>query len=752
MCETMKSKTKYVFLILSILWVIRGNGQENTPNEKSELEYFMHRATDKIVVDGKLSENSWKNASVINDFWMSFPVDDKKVDPKMQTNVRLTYDDQFLYIGAECYGDDNYIIQTLKRDNKEQNEDAFGVVIDPVDERTNGFTFVVNPLGVQKEMLITGQTGRREILEAGHTPKGVNLAWDNKWLSKVTDHPDKWVVEMAIPFKSLRYDETKTVWGINFYRVDAKTNSIQTWTHVPIEFNELDLGYTGELIWDAAPKKVKSNISVIPYVLGGTYRDFEAGTPTKFNFQAGVDGKVAITSGLNFDLTVNPDFSQVEVDEQVTNLTLFDIRLPEKRLFFLENSDIFEDFGIPPMRPFFSRRIGLDENGNPIPILFGARVSGNVNKDLRVGLMNMQTRKTNDFLAQNYTAAAFHKQVLARSVIKGYVHNRQATNSDTANYNRNIGLEFLYRSPDGRMQSFLGYAKSFNPGNPSKSYYFDSGIGYDNRSVSVYANLAGVGDHYIADMGYFRGQEYYDAVRDTTIRIGMMHWFSRASYTFYADNNDKIISHTVGTRFERDMKPDFSRISQEVELNYSIRFTNTSNFEIKYDRDDVNLLYPYTFTDEVPLPAKNYTYYFGEVNWFSDLRRRLNFNAGASYGGFYNGTHSRYLFGMKYRAQPWGNFSFTFENNYLKFPDPYGKVQLLLITPRIDINFSKELFWTTFMQYDTQGDNFNINSRLQWRFQPMSDIYLVYTDNYSIDNRIPKNRALVLKINYWLNL
>jgi len=532
MFESLKRKAKYVFLILFTLWGIRGSGQENTPMGKSELEYFMHRATDKIVVDGKLSETSWKNASVLNDFWMSFPVDDKKVDPKMQTKVRLTYDDQFLYIGAECYGDDNYIIQTLKRDNKEQNEDAFGVVIDPVNERTNGFTFVVNPLGVQKEMLITGQTGRREILEAGHTPKGVNLAWDNKWLSKVTDHPDNWVVEIAIPFKSLRYDETKMVWGINFYRVDAKTNSIHTWTHVPIEFNELDLGYTGELVWDTPPKKVKSNISVIPYVLGGTYRDFEASKPSEFNFQAGVDGKVAITSGLNFDLTVNPDFSQVEVDEQVTNLTLFDIRLPEKRLFFLENSDIFEDFGIPPMRPFFSRRIGLDEDGNPIPILFGARVSGNVNKDLRIGLMNMQTRKTNDFLAQNYTAAAFHKQVFARSVIKGYVHNRQATDSDTADYNRNIGLEFLYRSTDGRMQSFLGYAKSFNPGITSKNYFFNSGIGYDNRSVSVYANLAGVGDHYIADMGYFRGQEYYDAVRDTTIRIGMMHWFSRGATRF----------------------------------------------------------------------------------------------------------------------------------------------------------------------------------------------------------------------------
>ena len=748
----MRNQAKLIVPVLIVFFTLQIQGQENSNVENNRLKYFTQRTNGKIVVDGQLNEDSWKDSPVLTGFWMSFPVDDKMADSSAQTEVKITYDDQFLYIGAECFGNDNYIIQTLKRDNKEQNEDAFGVVIDPVNERTNGFTFVVNPLGVQKEMLITGQTGRREILEAGRTPAGVNLAWDNKWFSEVTSYPDKWVVEIAIPFKSLRYDENKVVWGINFFRADAKSNSIHTWSKVPIEFNELDLGYTGELVWDTPPEKSKGNISVIPYVLGGTYRDFENKKPNQFDFQGGVDSKIALTAGLNFDLTVNPDFSQVEVDEQVTNLTLFDIRLPEKRLFFLENSDIFEDFGIPPMRPFFSRRIGLDEEGNAIPIFFGARLSGNVNKDLRIGLMNMQTRQKNDFHAQNYTAAAFHKQVFSRSVVKGYIHNRQATGSDTSNYNRNAGLEFLYRSPDGRFQSFLGYAKSFNPGIKSKNYFFNSGIGYDNRSVSVYTNFAGIGDNYVADMGYFRGQEYYDAVRDTSVKIGMIHWFTRGSYTYYPENSSKIISHTPGFRIVRDLKSDLSAISVETELNYSVRFVNTSNLTAAFSMNNVNLLYPYTFTDEVPLPAENYQYRFGEITWFSDIRRRLSFNAGVLYGGFYNGTRYRYLLGVKYRAQPWGNFSFIFEQNMLDFPDPYGKAELLLITPRIDINFSKELFWTTFMQYDTQGDNFNINSRLQWRFQPMSDIYLVYTDNYSVDKRIPKNRALVLKVNYWLNL
>ncbi|MDX1284402.1 MAG: DUF5916 domain-containing protein, partial [Draconibacterium sp.] len=301
--------------------------------------YNIKPVTDKITIDGNISEDTWKSITSSSDFQMSFPIDDRLADKNKQTVVKLSFDDQYLYIAAICYGSDDYIIQTLKRDNTLQAGDAFGAVIDPVNEKTNGFVFGVNPMGVQTEMLVSGNTGRRQVLEPGRSPRGVNLAWDNKWFSEVKRYKDRWEIEMAIPFKTLRFDDEKQIWGINFFRIDAQSNSIHTWEPIPIEFNEIDLGYTGQLVWESSPKKIRSNISVIPYILGGISRDFENNSSAKSEFQAGVDGKVAITSGLNFDLTVNPNFSQVEIDEQVTNLTLFNIRLPEKRLFFLENSD-----------------------------------------------------------------------------------------------------------------------------------------------------------------------------------------------------------------------------------------------------------------------------------------------------------------------------------------------------------------------------------------------------------------------------
>ncbi len=749
MLDRMNHKILIIFFLL-----ISGafSGMAGEPlSTGSESSYPLIKTHEFIQVDGLLTEPIWSEVAVATGFWMSYPVDDREADAAIQTEVRLTADDQYLYIGVICYGPQDYVIKTLKRDAEFSDGDGFGVVLDPVNEKTNGFVFGVNPAGVQTEYLVTSQTGRRRDPEPGRLQEGINIAWDNKWFSEVTNYPDRWEVEIAIPFKTLRFEGSRNTWGINFFRLDAGSNSIQTWSRVPIEFNEIDLGYTGSLNWEVPPEKTKKNLALIPYVRGSMTKDYENAEPLDYHLQAGVDAKIPVSSSLNVDLTINPDFSQVEVDEQVINLTLFDIRLPEKRLFFLENSDIFEDFGIPPMRPFFSRKIGLDENGNPIPILYGARLSGNVNKDLRIGLMNLQTRETDDFLPQNYTVFSFHQQLLERSVIKGYFHNRDALRNEDPDYNRNMGLEFQYKSEDGRFRTLGGYARSFNPGGNSKSYFYNSAIGYDNRNISIYSNLAGLGKNYIADMGFIRGQEYYDASRDTTIRIGLNHWYTQFSYTLYPESSERIISHIFNARQIYDLDSAFSNLNHDLEAGYTLKFASTSQLRFVANRNVVNLLFPFTFIGQEPLPAGIYKFGKFELRYQTDQRRLFSLKAGVSYGTFYNGTRAQYSLGIKYRVQPWGNFSVNFEQNALKFPEPYGADNLFLIGPRIEINFSKSLFWTTFMQYNTQYDNFNINSRFQWRFQPMSDLYIVYTDNYAVEFWGPKHRALVIKLNYWFN-
>ncbi|NND33377.1 MAG: hypothetical protein HKN76_12370, partial [Saprospiraceae bacterium] len=512
----------------------------------------------------------------------------------------------------------------------------------------------------------------------------------------------------------------------------------------------------GALVWDQTPKPVKSNIAVIPYVLGSTFRDFEEGIPSDNNFQVGGDAKIGVTSGLNLDLTINPDFSQVDVDEQVTNLTTVNIRFPERRLFFLENSDIYSDFGIPPMRPFFSRKIGLDDDGNPIPIAYGARLSGNVNKDLRIGVMNLQTKATNEFFGQNYTSISAHQQVFGRSIIKGYFHNRQAyVEGDflSDDYNRVAGMEYSYLSNSGRWRATAGYGKSWSYELNDDNYYYNAFISYDSRNFGIYSNVSGVGNNYRADMGFLQRFDHYDAVRDTTYKIGYHHGFTRANYNIYPEGNPAINSHVIGLRNVFDFtKDDWTLIQNTLTLSYDLNWANSSQFGIELVHEDQGLLYPFAFTDDDPLPVGNYNFNYLGVEYQSDSRRQFNYEVGFEHGGFYNGTRTQYSAEFKYRAQPWGNFGLRFVQNDLEFPAEYGAIKLFLLGPKLEFNFSRNLFWTTFLQYNTQRENFNINSRLQWRFKPLSDLFIVYTDNYATDNWGPKNRGLVIKMNYWINV
>ncbi|MCB0686844.1 MAG: carbohydrate binding family 9 domain-containing protein [Saprospiraceae bacterium] len=709
------------------------------------------RTSEAIEIDGVLDEEIWSVTAVASDFWLSFPVDDRRVEKELQTEVRMCYDETNIYLAAICHGGGPYVIQSLKRDNMQfWKGDAFAVVFDPVNEKTAGVYFGTNPSSVQTDALVSGQTGRR-----GNTrgSSGINNAWDNKWYCKSKTYTNYWTIEMAIPFKALRYAE-KNIWGINFIRSDSKSNTYHTWSPVPVQFRGVDLGYTGALFWDQSPAIAKGNIAVIPYALASTYRDFETDEPIDNAARIGGDAKIAVTSSLNLDLTINPDFSQVEVDEQVTNLTTVNIRFPEKRLFFLENNDIFEDFGIPPMRPFFSRRIGLDEDGNTIPILMGARLSGNVNKSLRIGVMSMQTKDQADLAAENYSSFVFQQRIFGRTIIKGFFHNRQQFHDGeflTDDYNRTSSLEFDYRSIDGKWRSFGGYGKSFSNDLTGDNYFYNSAIGYDGRQISAYTNLAGVGSNYIADMGFIPRSYHYDAVQDTSFRHGFNHWFSRFAYTFYPTNHPKINTHELGFRNVLDATEGGKLINNEFEINYTARWQNSSMFMFRFANYDVQLLYPFAFTDEA-LPIGKYNYKFAGFEFQSDQREMLSYLLGVEAGEFYNGYRTQFSTTLQLRLQPWGNFGLTFVQNELSLPDPYGKESLTLLGPKVEMNFSTDLSWTTFIQYNTQDDNFNVNSRFQWRFQPLSEIYLVFTDNHFIELWGPRNRALILKVNYWLNV
>lgn len=704
------------------------------------------KTTGVIKVDGELNEADWQNKDVAKNFWQKFPTD--TAIAKRQTEATVTYDALNLYIGIVCYDTSFHIIQSLKRDSDPGNSDGIGIVLDPLNSRTNGFLFTVNPYNVQAEDLLTAN-GDGEI----------SFSWDNKWFSETKRYADKWVAEIAIPFKTLRYATGKTVWGINFIRADLKNNEYSTWTKIPVNLNFFDFGYTGALVWDAPPPPAGTNISFIPYTTGGLSRNKEDNEKLKPTLNAGFDAKIALSSKMNLDLTVNPDFSQVEVDRQVTNLTRFNIFFPERRTFFLENADLYANYGIPPIRPFYSRTIGLDKDGNRIPILAGARLTGSLDSRTRIGIMNIQTAKKGDFAAQNYTAISASRRVLKRSVVKayylgreGFLNDQQKKDNPLDRYGRNAGFEAGYTSNDNKWNAWMGYHQSWKFGITSNDKYRYGGGGYRGRNFSSFTNFDHVGVNYYTDMGFVQRIENHDALRDTNIRVGFQQIFNSTSYKILPKKGN-INSYNFESQTFIVWNPDGSFNERNNDFSFGINWKNTSQLSTGFSNVDVNLLFPVSFTDFTPLPKKRYKYTTYNVEYNSDNRKKFIYGGGMAAGNFYNGTLRQISASVKYRIQPWGNFSIDFEQNELKFPQPYGNTTLLLISPRAEISFSNSIFWTTFLQVNTQDENININSRLQWRYKPMSDLFVVYTDNYFNSPFLKnKNRALVFKLNYWLNL
>ena len=719
---------------------------QNITEYQKHFELYITPTNAPIKIDGELDEPVWSAAGLAKDFHKKYPNDIGEAQSK--TEVRFTYDDKNIYFGFKVYDSGAAISQSLKRDIGHDGGDGVGIMIDPLNQKTNGFFFVVSALNVQSEDQLNNSFQDKP-----------SWSWDTKWFSATKDYGTYWVAEVAIPLKSLRFDPSQKHWGINFLRIDAKHNEYSPWTKVPTNFKSYDLGYTGVMHFPSSPPKNASNIIFQPYITGNANEDKENGQKLQAAGTTGFDAKVAVNSSLNLDLTVNPDFSQVDVDQQVTNLTRFNIFLPEKRTFFLENSDLFSDFGIPPIRPFYSRSIGLDKDGNRIPILFGARLSGNIDPSTRIGVMDMQTGKQGTYAAENFSAFTIQRSVLKRSVIKTYFLNRENFISEEESkkhpldkYGRNAGVTFEYTNTAGTFNAWADYHQSFKATITDQDKYIQAGFMKQGRHWS-YINLVGnTGKNYYTDMGYVQMINNYDAVRDTNIRLGFSNSFNQIAYRLQPSSGP-IGKLEISLNDFITLHPDNSLNESDAKFSVRTEFKNTSGLNLSANQTNLNLLYPISFTDAKPLPAGNYDFKQFEMMYISDMRKQFGIESMITLGQFYNGHVQGVSFGVSWRSQPHLKLSIRAQLNKIELPTPYGSTNLILISPKFEWNFSTKLFWTSFLQYNTQQNNFNINSRLQYRFKPMSDFFLVYTDNYFTDPILKnKNRALIFKFSYWFNL
>lgn len=730
--------------LLAIYFIAQTTALWSQSSVKKEHNIIATYQSSGIKVDGILDEDIWSSIEPARDFVMQYPFDTALAVTR--TEVKVVYNHNFFYLGVTCYNTHKeYVITSLQRDFEFYGSDAFAVFIDPFQDQTNGYSFAVNPMGVQREGLV---------VNGGSF--GSTTDWDCKWYAETSRGDGFWTVEIAIPLRSLKY-RTGDTWRINFARNNPLQNEISVWSAIPRVFSVEALAFTGKLNWGAEPPPQKSAASIIPYATTRFIDDYTDNEKPRLTPGVGLDARITVLKSLNLDLTVNPDFSQVEVDQQVTNLSRFSLFFPERRNFFLENNDLFGLFGFRQIRPFFSRRIGLYA-GNTVPILGGARLSGKINRNWRIGFMNMQTEGVgkSGLPAENFTVGAFQRVVGARSNIAGIFVNRQGFAGNHLNYsdyNRLIGLDYNIQSSDNRFRGKLFYHHSFSPGIKNNNYTHASWLMYSDNKWQIMWNHEYVGKNYRADVGFVPRTAHYDPISDLIDYRSYWRLEPDISYNFFPKKGN-IQSISPGLYLSSYHNEKFTEFTEYlVQGRTEIILRNTAELSVNINAYMTDLFYPFDVTglDSTPLTQGKYSWNTALVSFAGDSRKKFTYYTQAEYGTYYNGTQLALYIEAGYRIQPFGSISLSVTYNNITLPEPYPTANLWLMGPRISLAFTRSVFFSTFIQYNTQIQNLNINSRIQWRFKPMSDLFIVYTDNYDSRYMAIRNRALVVKLSYWFN-
>ena len=681
----------------------------------------------EIQIDGLLKEEAWKNSHKIKGFYNHFPLDNGQSEN--QTEAMIFHDGVNLYIGA-IYHDTrpDHQVNTLKRDLYYEGvliSDCFGVVLDPYNTKDNGYLFALNAQGVQYDALI------------GNINE-LNSSWNAIWKSSVSVKGNDKYFEIAIPLDAINFNADNQSWGVQLFMNDTKINLVTTSVQSPRNFVQYDLRYTEEIEIKDLPDKVSNKYSIQPEFTATTNEDFLTNERNQSS-KISLNGQYNITPSLRLDLAVNPDFSQVEVDQQVTNLSRFAINFPERRKFFLENSDLFSGLGTFNTNPFYSRRIGANSD-----IIYGAKISGNLSSNNRIGLLNAQTRGTSEVGNTNYTVAVTRHRFSDAVNSTAYLVN---TLEDQF-YNRIGGAELDYKSENGKWISNVNFSKSFTSHLSGKNNFIGASVGYNTKAFEWELEFQNTGRNYRAETGFIPFQFNYDASSDSFIQEGFT--ISRAGFQVrhFPKKSKKVdwIRRFWLTNMNVYNEDNSLRSATFFWSPFAIRFKNSSYVYAASQTQIENLRYSFDFLQSGDaISPGQYVQTFARIGYWAPNNQKFYYNIRFEYGQFYGGWRLNPEVRISYRVLPIAVISAGYEINDIDLGAKGSKTfhQARLSS---EIYFDNRLNWTTYFQYNTQANNVNINSRVQWEYKPLSYIYLVFTNNYN-EHFDAKNWGLSFKIN-----
>jgi hypothetical protein len=693
------------------------------------------RVAEPLRIDGRLDERIYSEVPAIGDFIQQLPTEGAPATER--TEAWVMFDDDFMYVSARCWESappERWIANELRRDRLIQ-QDNFAVIFDTFHDRRNAFYFYTNPLGALADYTITDEGN-------------LNSNWNTVWDVRTERFEGGWTVEIAVPFKSLRYISGPSQrWGVQLRRAVRRKNEFAYLTQIPASAGG---GGGSQRVSEAATligldlPPASKNLEFKPYAIASTTTD-RLRTPALSNDldgDFGGDMKYGVTASLTADLTYNTDFAQVEVDEQQVNLSRFNLFFPEKRDFFLEGSGVM-DFGAvgrgggdtPSL--FYSRRIGLAQRGSSsfvVPIEVGGRLTG---KAGRYGIGAMTIRSDSEPVtglpATTFSVFRLKRDILRRSSIGAMFTNRSAsTVADGSNQAFGLDAAFSFY----QYVSLGGYfAQTKTPGLEGDDTSYQARFDYGADRYGLTLQQLHVGDNFNPEVGFVRRDDF-----DRT--------FASARFSPRPRAQTLVRKYTSEASAEYFLNGAGSIESSQITARFNAEFTNSDQLTFSAQKEYELLERPATIAG-ARIPAGEYRFSSAQASYQLGQQRRIFGTLSLQGGEFYNGTITAFGFTTA-RVAVTNQLSVEPSISINRIELPETEFTTNLLRARTDYTFSPRTFATALVQYSSSDRTFSSNLRFRWEYQPGSEFFLVYTDERdTLGTGFPvlKNRAFVVKIN-----
>ncbi len=659
------------------------------------------------VIDGILSEELWNLAVPVTDFVQREPNNGQPVSER--TEVFYLYDENYLYIGIRCYDDpDGVVGREMARNANLSNDDRVQIILDTHLDGRNAYWFQIGPRGSIGDAIISGNG------------QGFNKDWQGLWDGRASIRPHGWEAEIAIPFKTLNFTEGQTTWGMKMIRYIRRKQEAAHWPEANLNNHRFQVSDAGLLTGlEGISQGVGLDIS--PYAITG--HDRSPLQKNSYMADGGVDVFYQVTPGLSSVLTLNTDFAETEADTRQINLTRFSLHFPEKRDFFLDGINYF-DFGISGERdnpynrriiPFFSRRLGLDREGEPLPIYAGGKFTGQAG-DWNIGLVSI-------FQEKQYDDNSFSAMRVSRNFWRQSSAGMIATmgNATAAGSNALYGFDTKLATSElggDKNLAFTAYGMQSVTETPGNSRTADNAFG---------AELNYPNDLFFGRAGFLQIDQDFTAGIGFVPRRGIREYYFSAGA---GPRPGKWGLLQVTSRFDLDHISGLDGVLQTREVEFTpleVRFTTGEEFEAEVEFIHENLINDFNLLGQVIIPAGKYDFRTNEMAISSAKQRNLWGTFGYEWGEFYNGENRTFEVTAGWQVFVNLFLSGEMEKSYLSFPERdlevgiYRGIMNLLFSPRINL--------FTFVQYDDVSETVGWQSRFQWIIRPGREVFLAWNSN-----------------------